>query len=226
MLIGHFAVGFAAKKLAPQASLGTIFLAAQLIDVICPVLMLAGVERVEIAPGDTAVTPLAFVHFPYSHSLVMTLVWAVLFGGVYWCVRGTLAAAAWLGIAVASHWVLDAIAHRPDLPLYPGDSPLIGFGLWNSVTGTVLVEGAMFVAGLMLYLKCTRARNRIGSYALWALAAVLALFYAAAIFGPPPPSPQAVAITGVLGIGLSIAWGCWIERHRAMTQASMLGTQF
>ena len=99
MLIGHFAVGFAAKRLAPQASLGTLFLAAQLIDVICPVLMLAGVERVEIAPGDTAVTPLAFVHYPYSHSLVMTLVWAALFSGVYWCVRGTRAAAAWLIVA-------------------------------------------------------------------------------------------------------------------------------
>jgi membrane-bound metal-dependent hydrolase YbcI (DUF457 family) len=218
MLIGHFAVGFAAKKLAPQASLGTLFLAALLIDVICPVLMLAGIERVEIAPGDTAATPLAFVHYPYSHSLVMTLVWAVLFGGIYWCVRGTRAAAAWLGIVVASHWLLDAIAHRPDLPLYPGDSPLIGFGLWNSVAGTMLVEGAMFATGFTLYLKCTRAKDRTGTYALWAFASVLVLFYVAAIFGPPPPSSHVVAITGVLGIGLSVAWGSWIEHHRAMTQ--------
>lgn len=215
MFIGHFAVGFAAKKVAPRVSLGTLFLAVTLLDCIWPVLVLAGVERVEIAPGDTAFTPLDFVSYPWSHSLMMAAVWAVLFGGIYWWIKGNRNGAVWVALAVVSHWVLDAITHRPDMPLYPGDPHPVGFGLWNSVPGTMIVEGLMFAGALALYLKCTRARDAAGSYALWSLVGVLLLSYLGAVFGPPPPSVSAIAIVGILGGGLSIAWGYWIDRHRA-----------
>ena len=145
VFIGHFAVGFAAKKVAPQISLGTLFLAALLLDCVWPFLVLVGVERVEIAPGDTAFTPLAFVHYPVSHSLLMAVVWGLLLAGLYWGVRRDGNGAIWIGLAVVSHWVLDALAHRADLPLYPGGARLIGVGLWNSIPGTVTVEGLMFV---------------------------------------------------------------------------------
>ena len=217
MFIGHFAVGFAAKKAAPQVSLGTFFLAALLLDGIWPVLVLAGVEHVRIAPGDTAFTPLAFTYYPFSHSLLMTLVWAALMGGAYWRWRRNLGGAAWLALAVVSHWLLDAATHRPDLPLYPGGTQLIGLGLWNSVAATVIVEGIMFAAALALYAGCTRARDNAGRYALWSLVGVLLLTYCAGISGPPPPGAQAVAIAGILGGGLSVAWGYWIDRHRTIS---------
>ncbi len=215
MFIGHFAVGFAAKKAAPQVSLGTGFLAALLLDGIWPVLVLTGVERVEIAPGNTAFTPLDFVSYPYSHSLLTTVVWGVLFAIVYRGLRKNWSGAIWLALAVTSHWVLDAITHRPDLPLYPGGGQLIGLGLWNSVAGTVLVEGLMFTGALALYVTCTRAIDGIGHYALWALIVLLLLTYFAGIVGPPPPSALAVAVAGILGGALSVAWGYWIDRHRA-----------
>jgi membrane-bound metal-dependent hydrolase YbcI (DUF457 family) len=214
MFIGHFAVGFAAKKVAPRVSLGTFFLAALLLDGIWPVLVLTGVERVEIAPGNTAFTPLDFVSYPYSHSLLMTVLWAVLFAAIYWGLRRNLSGAFWVALAVASHWVLDAITHRPDLPLYPGGGPVIGLGLWNSITGTVLVEGLMFAGALAIYVTCTRATDGIGLYALWALVALLLVPYFAGILGPPPPNAQAVAIADLLGAALSVAWGYWINRHR------------
>jgi membrane-bound metal-dependent hydrolase YbcI (DUF457 family) len=174
---------------------------------------------VDIAPGDTAFTPLAFVHYPYSHSLLLTLVWAALFGGLYWAVRRNPSGALWIGLAVLSHWALDAISHRPDLPLYPDGDARVGLGLWNSVAGTVLVEGLLFAAALALYLRCTRARDRTGTLALWVFVVVLLLPYVAGIFGPPPPNAEAVAIADIAGGGLAVAWGYWIDRHRIMAES-------
>ena len=214
MLIGHYAVAFAAKRAVPAVSLGTLFLAAQLIDGLWPVFNLLGLERVEIAPGDTAFTPLRFVHYPITHSLVMCAVWAVLFGAAYYLVRRYRAGALMVTALVMSHWILDFVAHRPDLPLYPGGSTYVGLGLWQSVPATLAVEGTMFVAGLWLYLASTRPRDRTGAFALWALVVVLLAAYFAAAFGPPPPSPDAVAWSGLAG-WLTVAWGYWIDRHRA-----------
>lgn len=216
MVLGHFAVAFAAKKVAPPVSLGTLFLAASMLDMICSVLVLVGVERFEIAPGNTAATPLAFVHYPYSHSLLMAVVWAVLFGAAYWGWRRDANGALWVALAIFSHWVLDAIAHRPDLPLYPGGASMVGLGLWNSIAGTVTVEGLMFAGALALYVNSTRATDGIGKYALWLLVAILLLSYTATIFGPPAPSARAVSSVGLLGGGLSVAWAYWVDRHRTI----------
>ncbi|HEX6361785.1 MAG TPA: hypothetical protein VFZ93_02430, partial [Albitalea sp.] len=128
MFIGHFGVGFAAKRVAPAVSLGTLFLAAQFIDLLWPTLLLAGVERVEIRPG--ANPPLAFVHYPVSHSLVAVLGWAALIGGLHFGLRRRLRAALVVGAAVLSHWVLDLLVHEPDLPLAPG-AARVGLGLWH-----------------------------------------------------------------------------------------------
>jgi hypothetical protein len=136
-------------------------MAAQFLDLLWPTLLLLGVERVEIKPGITRSNPLDFVSYPISHSLLMACVWALLFGVVYWLFRRRLTAVV-LGVCVLSHWLLDAIVHRPDLPLYPGDSPMVGLGLWNSTPGTLLVEGAIFIAGVLLYMRVTRPKNRIG----------------------------------------------------------------
>src|SRR5205814_4956976 len=133
VFIGHFAVAFAAKRAAPTVSLGTWFIACELVDLIWPLFLLFGVETVMITPGITAFTPLDFVSYPWTHSLLMCAVWALGFAVLYWLLRRALLAAALIGAVVLSHWFLDAIVHRPDLPLAPGSHLKIGLGLWHSV---------------------------------------------------------------------------------------------
>ncbi len=212
MFIGHVGLAFAAKKVAPRPSLGTLALAAQLVDGVWPVFLLLGWEKVEIVPGITAVTPLLFVFYPYTHSLAAGAVWALLLAGGYYLWRRDGVGAWWIAALVVSHWVLDFISHRPDMPLWPG-GPKVGLGLWNSVPATLAVEFALFGGGLWLYLSATRPRDRIGTWALAAFVTLLAALYLAAVFGPPPPSVQVLAMSGLLG-WLFVVWAYWIDRHR------------
>ncbi len=213
MFLGHFGVAFAAKRAAPEVSVGTAILAAQFLDALWPVLVILGVERVAVVPGITRMSPLDFTDYPWSHSLAMMLAWAALFAGAYWIVRRRAVAALCLAALVASHWLLDWIVHRPDLPLYPGDESRHGLGVWNSVAGSLALESALFAAGVYLYVRSTRARDRIGVVAWWALVAFLAAAYAASVLGPPPPSPEAVAYSALVGYAI-VAWGWWVDRHR------------
>jgi membrane-bound metal-dependent hydrolase YbcI (DUF457 family) len=213
LFIGHFAVAFAAKRAAPAVSLGTLFIACELVDLLWPLFLLLGIERVRIDPGNTAFTPLDFLSYPWTHSLLMSAAWAALFGVLYLLMRKNARAAMVLGIVVLSHWLLDLVAHRPDLPIVPGGA-LFGLGLWNSVAATLAVESAMFIAGLALYLNATRAKDRAGSIGFWALVAVLIVSYLGAAFGPLPPSVEAIAWAGLAGGLLTAVWGYWIDRHR------------
>ena len=212
MFIGHFAVGFAAKRAAPRVSLATLFAAALLADLLWPVFLIGGVEHVLIDPGNTAFTPLDFVSYPWSHSLVMLIVWGLLFGWIYRVATGRRAALV-LAALVVSHWVLDWITHRPDMPLYP-KGPLFGLGLWNSVTGTILVEGLMFVAGVAIYLQVTSARDAIGRWALAGFITLLLIAYAGSVFGGPPPSVAAIASVALAGSAVLVVWAWWLDRHR------------
>lgn len=213
MFLGHFAAGLAAKKFTPYTSLGTLLLSAQLLDLIWPTLLLMGTERVLIAPGDTAVTPLRFVSYPWSHSVVMAAVWAALFAGLYMLIRryprGAVAACG----LVLSHWGLDLIAHRPDLPLLPLGGPVVGLGLWHSLPATVVVEGLLFALGLYLYKTNTEPVDAVGRYAFVAFAVSLIGIYAASLLGPPPPDETTVAYIGHAQWVL-VAWGYWLDRHR------------
>jgi hypothetical protein len=202
----------AAKQVAPRPSLGTLVLAALLVDGVWPVLLLLGWEQVQIVPGITAVTPLLFVFYPYTHSLVAGFAWGALLGGAYYTVRRDRNGALWLCALVISHWVLDFISHRPDMPLWPG-GPRVGLGLWYSIPATLVVEFAIFGAGVWLYLGATRPRDRWGGVLFWAFVLTLAVIYPMSVFGPPPPSVQVLAMTGLLG-WLLIAWAYWIDRHR------------
>ena len=213
MFIGHFAVGFAAKRAAPSVSLGTLFVACELVDLIWPVFLLAGIERVRIDPGNTAFTPLDFISYPWTHSLLLTAAWAVLFGLLYLSIRKDARGAIVVGVVVLSHWFLDLLAHRPDLPLVPGGA-VYGLGLWNSVPATLIVEGLLFAAGLAVYLRSTRAKDRAGAIGLWALVVVLIASYLGAAFGPLPPSVEAIAWTGLAGGLMTGVWGYWLDGHR------------
>ncbi len=217
MFIGHFAVAFGAKRIAPRTSLGTLVLAAQWLDLLWPWFLLAGWEQAAVDPGNTRYTPLDFISYPISHSLAAVAGWSVLLAGIYFVSRRNVRAALVVGSLVLSHWVLDWITHRPDLPLYPG-GPKVGLGLWNSPMATIAVEALLFVAGVAVYARATRAKDRVGSIALWSFAGFLALIDAANSFGPPPPNIRSVAWAGA-SMMLLVVWAYWIDRHRVSQQS-------
>jgi hypothetical protein len=213
MFIGHFALGLAAKRVTPRISLAMLFLAAQFADVLWPVLVALGIERVRIDPGNTAFTPLDFVSYPYSHSLALLVVWAVVVGGGYRAIAGGRGTAVTRGVLVVSHWILDFLTHRPDLPLYPG-GPKVGLGLWNSIAGTLVVEIALFAYGVFLYVRATRARDGIGRWGFVTLTAVLMVLYLANLTGGAPPSVTAIWIASIAGAVVLIAWSWYVDQHR------------
>ncbi len=193
MFIGHYGIALAAKRLAPRTSLGTLFLAAVLIDLVWPTLLLIGVERARIDTTLGGVTPLLFSHYPWTHSLLAVCVWSALLGGGHFAwVRDRRAALVVAGL-VLSHWILDAIVHRPDLLLMPGGYWAIGFGLWRSAIATLVVELSVFGFGVLLYLRATAGERR---WPLWTLVALLIVIYLGNLFGPPPPSIEAIAWVG------------------------------
>lgn len=213
MFLGHIGLAMAAKRLAPKTSLGTTLLATQFADCLWPLFLTIGIEQVRIAPGITKMTPLDFVAYPWSHSLLMDVIWALAFAGIYFALRKYRPGAWVVAVGVVSHWALDWWSHRPDMPLTPWSQQKYGLGLWNSVAGTVLVELIVFCGGLFIYLSVTRSRDRTGSVALWSLVGLLVLIWIGAVFGPPPPSVTAIKVSG-FGLWLIVAWAYWIDRHR------------
>lgn len=219
MFIGHFAVGFAAKRWAPRQNLAVLIAAPIFDDILWPILVALGVERFHIAPGNTAYQPAVFDWYPWSHSLLLDAAWAVLIGWVVWRFTRDVRGAWIVGALVVSHWVLDWISHVPDMPLWPG-GPRVGLGLWNSIAATVTVEGALFVAGVAVYLVSTRATDRRGTIALWSLLVVLVASYAVSSNGAPPPSQAAVIAAGMAATVFMPLWAWWIDRHREMRSAA------
>lgn len=213
MFLGHFAVALGAKRAAPRVSLGTLVLASQFADLLWPIFLLLGWEQVRLSPGVTRVTPLDFISYPYSHSLLAQVLWGFGIGIVYYAVRRDGRGAVILGTCVPSHWLLDWISHRPDMPLFPG-SARYGLGLWNSLPATVTIELVLFAAGIALYLSVAHARSRIGQYSLWSLLIFLLLVYIASVFGPPPPSEHAVVISA-LALWVTVPWATLADRQRS-----------
>ena len=213
MFLGHYALAFGAKRWAPAVSLGTLFMACQFADLLWPTLVMLGIEVVEIDPGNTLVTPLNFVSYPYSHSLVMLLVWSAVFALCYFAICRGRAGAITVGALVFSHYVLDVITHRPDMPITIDVSTRLGLGLWNYPGTTLATESLMFIAGTAVYSIVTRERDRTGKFGLWTLMATLVAIYFAALWGPPPPNSQAVAVAGHLS-WLFVLWAYWVDRHR------------
>lgn len=215
MFIGHFGVGLAAKKIDNKPSLGTLFFASQFIDLLWPIFLLVGLEHVKIDPGNTAFTPLNFIYYPFSHAFLSVFIWSILFGLIYFLFKKNIKSSILLGGLVMSHWFLYLITHRPDLPLLPWNDFKVGFGLWNSIVLTMIIEGLIFLTGSYLYFKTTRAENKKGNMGLWSLLIFLCFIYLLNVFGSPPPSEEAIAIGG-LSQWLLIAWGYWIDKNRRL----------
>jgi hypothetical protein len=211
MFVGHLAAALGGKKLEPRLSLGVLVAAAFGLDLLWPAFLLLGVEHVRVDPGNTAFTPLAFDSYPWSHSLAAALLWgavaAVAIGGLDGLRPRILIAA-----AIVSHWVLDFVTHRPDLPLWPG-GPQVGLGLWNSIPGTILVEGTLFIIAIEVYRRAFQARDRVGRWSFWGLIGLTTAIWISGPWSPPPPSASAIAVAG-LAMWLLPLWALWIERHR------------
>jgi hypothetical protein len=201
------------KRAAPRVSLGALTGAAQLADLIWPVLLLVGLEHVSIVSNANPLLRLSFDSYPWTHSLLMSVVWGVLAGGGYAAIRGDRRGGVIVGLLVVSHWVLDWIVHLPDLPLYPG-GPRVGLGLWRSMYGTMVVEAVMFVIGVAVYTRVTRATDRTGRWALWGFVALLAVLYIASIYTPPPQTVSGLAWAALAGWFIPL-FGWWVDRHRA-----------
>jgi membrane-bound metal-dependent hydrolase YbcI (DUF457 family) len=218
MFVGHLALAFASKRPAGGVSLGWLMAAVSTADLIWPLLLLAGVEQVRITPGATAFTPLTFTSYPWSHSLVTLVVWGLALAALArW--RGLAPrTCTWLAALVVSHWVLDVVTHAPDMPLWPGASPLLGLGLWNSIPATFAIEGAMWVAALAIYLRGRRARGWIGPVALWSFVLVSTALWASGPWSPPPPDPRSLAWFALIG-WITLPWAAladrWYEERHA-----------
>jgi hypothetical protein len=211
MFIGHFGTGLAAKKIDDRPSLGTLFFAAQFLDLLWPIFILAGIEKVRIEPGNTVFTPLNFSYYPFSHSLLGAIFWALLFGAVYYLFKRNIRTSLLLGCLVIGHWILDFISHRADLPLVPWSDIKVGLGLWNSLPLTIIIEGLIFCAGAWLYISYARTNNKTGFYRIWGLLIFLVVIYINNIFAPPPPNEEAIGLVG-LSQWIIIAWGYWIDK--------------
>jgi membrane-bound metal-dependent hydrolase YbcI (DUF457 family) len=213
MFLGHFGLALAARKVAPETSLGTAVLATEFADILWPLFLLLGLERVAIVPGITRMTPLNFAAYPWSHSLLMDLVWAAALAAAYFVARKYKAGTLVVFAGVLSHWLLDWASHRPDMPLTPWSPDKFGLGLWNSVAGTVAVELLLFFGGLAIYLRQTKAQGRAGQIALWTFVVFLVVMWTGAVFGPPPPSVNAIKYSS-LGLWLLVPWAYWIDSRR------------
>lgn len=213
MFVGHLAVAFGAKSIDRKLPLGLLIGASFGVDILWPIFLLMGLEIVRIDPGNTLFTPLDFVSYPWSHSLLFVVVWSVLLGLIARRFGISKGGSVIAGLLVLSHWVLDLIMHRPDLPLWPG-SQAFGLGLWNSLAGTFFVEGGMLAACIGLYLGAFSFPTLKGKIALWSLIALCVAIWASQPFSPAPPSTQAVAFVGLSMLLLPL-WGMWIDRNSA-----------
>lgn len=216
MFVGHAALALGAKRVAPSASLGVLVAATLGLDFLWPVFALAGFERFSIVPGYTPVTPLRFDHYPWSHSLVMAVVWGAAAAGLIWLYTRRVSDAWITGGLVVSHWILDAVAHVPDLPLWPGASAVVGLGLWRSLPATLAIEGALLAGGIALYVSVRRERASAARIPLVLTLLVMIVIWLLGPFSPPPPSTSVVSWSALALLVLPV-WMGWIDRRRANT---------
>lgn len=213
MLVGHLAAAFVGKRLEPKVSLGVLVMAALLADFIFFPLLLGGIESVAVVP-DVAKNRVVGHDIGYSHSLMMLVIWAGLFAAVYFWRQRYARGAAVIFAVVLSHWLLDVISHRPDMPLVPGGKTVFGLGLWNSVPATLLVEGGFWMLAVVIYAWLTRPKNRLGVFAFWIGVLLLTLVWYANINASMDPDRVSGGIGGVISFALVTAWAFWIDRLR------------
>ena len=215
MFVGHYGPSFGIKAIRPAIPLWLLFIAVQLVDVAWAILILLGIEKVRIVPGITASNPFDLYYMPYTHSLVAAGLWAV--AAIVLCkpLRGVRnwSAAVWVGAAVFSHWVLDLLVHRPDLPLYD-DTMKVGLGIWNYPAIALALEALLLFGGMIMYLRRTQAINAIGRLGPPVFGILMLAIQGYIFFGPPPTSPGAAAITALVSYFVFAVVAHWLDRQR------------
>jgi hypothetical protein len=126
----------------------------------------------------------------------------------------------WIG--AVSHWALDWITHRADMPGYPS-GPKYGLRPYDWISGTMIADLALLIGGVWLYAQCTRGRDRIGPFGYWAYIAVLLIRFIADGFSDPPKSMKEVATTGLVATRITLDWPGWFDRHREPVIALVSG---
>ena len=219
MFVGHYGVALAAKRFAPRSSMGTLFIAVQLLDVLWAPAILLGFEHARVVPGLLPASALDLYDMPWTHGLVAALAWS--WFAFRFSKNGVL------GACIFSHWVLDFVTHRPDLPLFRGGTK-VGLALWRYREASYLVEVALLIGGYLIYQRTTRARTAAGEYAMKVFVAVLILVEGYNLYGPVPANIQQVAISAEVAylVLAAIAWRLDLLREpieRVEAPISILG---
>jgi membrane-bound metal-dependent hydrolase YbcI (DUF457 family) len=220
MFLGHFAVGLASKRFARRTPLVVLFTAALLPDILGQIFGPLGWEHASIQPGNTRFTPLNLYDYPWSHSLLMTIVWGTALALIWNFRTRDLMASCVICLATVSHWFLDWLTHGPDLPLYPGAHGRHGLGLWNSIHGTLAIEIAMFCIGIWLYVSVTKPRDWIGKYMFGCFLVLLLLIYVEIPFTPPPSNIRQMGFVSIALLAILLAWAAWVDNHRVCEELS------
>ena len=214
MLVGHLAVSFAAKTAEPRLSLGTYVVAALLADLLLLLLWMAGIEQVEIVSGVGAAEYYRAIDIGWSHSLVSGVALAALAALATIALRRGNRAAALIGLAIVSHWFLDAVSHRPDMPLVPHREIRAGLGLWTSLPLTLVVEGGLWLVAIGVYSVSFPARTQAGLHGFWGVAALMTLAWYHNLTGPPPSDPASAPVASLALFVLLVVWAYWIDSRR------------
>lgn len=215
MFIGHFGLSFAAKKAAPKVSLPTLFIATQFVDILWPFMLIFNIEKVVIVPGYTQVNAYEFLYFPYTHSLLMGIIWGIVIASIYFLIKKDIRSSVVIGLCVLSHWFFDLIVHTTDLPITPFGDYKVGFGLWNHVAATLIIEFFIFFGGLFVYTSITKAKNKKGMWGLWGLAILLVIVTLSNTFGPPPPdSVKILFMSFIILMIIIIVLAGWVDKNR------------
>jgi hypothetical protein len=216
MFVGHYGPSLAAKAARNSVPLWVLFIAVQLLDVFWSFFVLLGIEKVRIVPGITATNPLDLYYMPYTHSLVGAVLWSIAAGIAYYvfCKTDGRSAAAFVGVAVFSHWIFDFLVHRPDLPLYD-NSFKVGLGLWNYPVFAFPLEIAVLFSGMYLYTKTTKTVARGGPFGIVIFGFVMLAVQAFVFFGPPPTSDKAAAVSALILYFAFAGIAYWLEGKRA-----------
>jgi hypothetical protein len=222
MLTGHFAITLIGKRIEPKLSLGTLVLASMLCDLLWCAFMIAGVEQVRVKPGVTstagmrALDALEASEIAYSHSLLTTVLWSTILAFAFFTRRRN-SRAAWIVFgAVLSHWFLDFISHPPDMPFLPGEMRRVGLGLWKSVPATLIIEGALWVTALVVYVRLPHRHTQAGSYVFWIGAVLLTAAWVGNIAGSAPTNVSTIGYTSGTFFLLTVVWAYWVNRLRTV----------
>jgi len=214
MFLGHYGPSFLVKRWKPDVPLWILFVAVQLLDIFWAIFIFLGVEKVRIVPGFTETNALDLYYMPYTHSLPGALAWSVAAAVLYGWMAGSKRAGVLVGAAVFSHWPLDLLVHRPDLALYD-NAAKVGLGLWDYPYLTIAIEGLLFLGAMAYYMVGSRPLTGRARFAIPVFCCAMLILQTAMLYGPPPPTDRAMAMTGLFAYALLIGVIAWLERGRA-----------